>query len=579
MSDIKVSVIIPVYNVENYLERAVDSVLNQTLSDIEIILVDDGSPDQSPKICDNYARMYPGRIKVIHNQNEGLGFARNSGLKLAKGEYVAFIDSDDTLEPDMYESMYNTAVLGGCDIVMCDVNIVYVGKGMSKISKCYPHERVSLGDYIKNGENITYSVNKLFRRSLWQSAEYEKMLFEDIALIPALLSHAKHLGYVSRPFYNYYRREGTLSTTDTGGTADIIKAYERFLDRCDMRYSDEMAYAAAKQILWNMTQSRTLFEADFIDFINRYKSRLLLNPYIAKDKNVKRILDYIDKSVIEDNIICPALDGPPPEGYLENISVNFTRSSLIIIGPDFYDKSSLPQSVNDALFEGDLDFASGYFALRALYEMGGIVVAKSMRAGLGLKRLRLQKVFFGFEGDEQILDSCFGAQKHSHVIQALLLSFEGDNIYNRARLRLCERIRDFLIISFGLKPNGRRQLLGDTVEVLLPSVLAYDLKDGQNCCKKELFAPPGHELVSESVLKLWSQRIMENWNLYKSALGEKNVKPQKQPMPQIITKPDEAYTISQVEKVIANYESSTSWKVTRPLRALGRLIKRGDRSK
>ena len=83
MSDIKVSVIIPVYNVENYLERAVDSVLNQTLSDIEIILVDDGSPDQSPQICDNYARMYPGRIKVIHNQNEGLGFARNSGLKLA----------------------------------------------------------------------------------------------------------------------------------------------------------------------------------------------------------------------------------------------------------------------------------------------------------------------------------------------------------------------------------------------------------------------------------------------------------------------------------------------------------------
>ena len=76
MSDIKVSVIIPVYNVENYLERAVDSVLNQTLSDIEIILVDDGSPDQSPKICDNYARMYPDRIKVIHKQNEGLGFAR-----------------------------------------------------------------------------------------------------------------------------------------------------------------------------------------------------------------------------------------------------------------------------------------------------------------------------------------------------------------------------------------------------------------------------------------------------------------------------------------------------------------------
>ena len=108
-SDIKVSVIIPVYQVENYLERAVDSVLAQTLEEKEIILVDDGSQDGSPEICDRYAGEYPGLIQVIHKENEGLGMARNTGVRASRGEYVAFLDSDDTVEPEMYEEMYRKA--------------------------------------------------------------------------------------------------------------------------------------------------------------------------------------------------------------------------------------------------------------------------------------------------------------------------------------------------------------------------------------------------------------------------------------------------------------------------------------
>jgi len=101
----KVSIIIPCYGVEKYLDRCMDSILKQTLNDIEIILVDDGSPDRVPEMCDNYASRDP-RIRVIHKPNAGLGYARNSGLEIATGEFVAFVDSDDYIDIGMYEALY-----------------------------------------------------------------------------------------------------------------------------------------------------------------------------------------------------------------------------------------------------------------------------------------------------------------------------------------------------------------------------------------------------------------------------------------------------------------------------------------
>lgn len=115
----KISIIVPIYNVEKYLDRCVNSLICQTLTEIEIILVDDSSPDNCPKMCDEYAKK-DGRIKVIHKQNGGLGFARNSGMEKATGEYVAFVDSDDYVETDMFELMYNAAKSCDADFVRAD---------------------------------------------------------------------------------------------------------------------------------------------------------------------------------------------------------------------------------------------------------------------------------------------------------------------------------------------------------------------------------------------------------------------------------------------------------------------------
>ena len=130
----KVSIVIPVYNVEKYLDRCVNSVLNQTLKEIEIILVDDGSPDRCPEMCDRYSEQ-DSRIKVIHKINGGLGMARNSGMQIANGEFVAFVDSDDFVQKDMYEKFYESAKGNNLDVCVGGFYRVSRDGG---INSCYP---------------------------------------------------------------------------------------------------------------------------------------------------------------------------------------------------------------------------------------------------------------------------------------------------------------------------------------------------------------------------------------------------------------------------------------------------------
>ncbi len=147
----KISIIIPVYNVEKYLNRCVDSILNQSLQDFEIILVNDGSTDSSPKICDEYVQQ-DERIHVIHKQNARVAAARNDGIKVAQGEFISLIDSDDWIEPTMLEEMYSTATQFGCDFVMCD--------------------------FTKKGKEVEYTVSQPIGEGFYDRERIEKELFK-----------------------------------------------------------------------------------------------------------------------------------------------------------------------------------------------------------------------------------------------------------------------------------------------------------------------------------------------------------------------------------------------------------------
>ena len=163
----KISVIIPVYNVEQYLDRCLESVVNQTLEDIEIILVNDGSTDNSLKTCEKFAQK-DNRIKIINRKNSGLAAVRNAGLKEASGEYIGFIDSDDWVDTDYYEKLYNTAKKYNSDIAYAD--FIRRGKHKNKKRMKFEKEIVSteIRDKIDNCKNLTLGCvwNKIYRKEL-----------------------------------------------------------------------------------------------------------------------------------------------------------------------------------------------------------------------------------------------------------------------------------------------------------------------------------------------------------------------------------------------------------------------------
>ncbi len=214
----KVSIIVPVYKVEQYLKRCVDSLVNQTLQDIEIILVDDGSPDNCPQMCDEFAQL-DSRIKVVHKQNGGAASARNMGLDIANGNYIAFVDSDDYIDKTMYESMLNIACDNNCDFVMCDCikeypdkNVIYthnIRAGFydkkQLINEHYPHLLIM--------ENVEYPATIsnwlfLFKRKLIEdkSIRYDTGIkySEDLLFGAKLLYKSESFYYMKgEAFYHY----------------------------------------------------------------------------------------------------------------------------------------------------------------------------------------------------------------------------------------------------------------------------------------------------------------------------------------------------------------------------------------
>lgn len=207
----KVSIIVPVYNTGLYLDKCLTSLVNQTLKDIEIIIVNDGSTDNSGDIIATYQKQYPGKIKIITQPNSGQGKARNVGIKQAKGEYLGFVDSDDWIELDMYEKMYNKAIKEKADIVLCDLKMVFDN-----------YELVILGTDNNLQPKITskqYFVslagpcNKIYKKELFDKYNInflEGYIYEDLATIPLLGLYANAIYYFKEPLYNYYQRQNSI---------------------------------------------------------------------------------------------------------------------------------------------------------------------------------------------------------------------------------------------------------------------------------------------------------------------------------------------------------------------------------
>lgn len=302
-----ISVIVPVYNTEKYLDKCMQSILGQTYGNLEIILIDDGSTDGSSEKCDSYAKV-DSRVRVIHKKNGGQSSARNVGLDICKGKYISFVDSDDWIEPDMYSFLYKQLETFDMRLAVCGRYDVYENskeKTVGKSLECNGiFDSYDVLPKMAVGKLSDFSVcDKLHHRDLWHSIRFpEGEIYEDFAVMYKVLMAAEKVVLCDIPFYVYYHRK---NSTVTSGFRESLNAYPKqtklFLLYIIDKYPEYTKYAIWTHIKAIQFVLISLLKSDTLTYIS-YNS--LYDDYIQDIKKYRKIWKADSLFSYHDRLIC-----------------------------------------------------------------------------------------------------------------------------------------------------------------------------------------------------------------------------------------------------------------------------------
>lgn len=319
----KISIIVPVYNCEKYISNCINSILEQSFKDFELILVDDGSSDRSFEICESFAKK-DNRVRAIHQPNSGVSRARNRGLDEAKGEYIGFVDGDDCIDKEMYERLYKNLADNNADISICGIVNCFVKKdGTTEKVRQSPVD----GFWIFSGEQALkealqsrlYSVNpvnKLFKKELFDKLRYpEGKISEDAFLIPVVISKAGKVVYDSKPMYYYLRRENSITTSNFSDRDwDVVEAYKNHLNMVSEKFPN-LKEVAKFRYLWAYTyvidkimlsENSENYLEDFkkaFNFIKKNILQIIFNPYFSLKRKIAVMVLLINKKIYKKMIM------------------------------------------------------------------------------------------------------------------------------------------------------------------------------------------------------------------------------------------------------------------------------------
>ncbi|MFC7347419.1 glycosyltransferase family 2 protein [Chryseobacterium zhengzhouense] len=293
----KVSVIVPVYNVENYLPKCLDSLLSQTLQNIEILVVDDGSTDRSAEIIRQYSEKYPAKIKAFTKENGGLSDARNFGIERACGDFFGFVDSDDYVSETMFEEMLSLAERHDAEMVICNIQKVDEHGSITQKLTQIPNmpEKIDLESNFSVFSDLSYfACNKLFRKELFTKKRFKKGVhFEDIQLIPQLLLECKTLAQTQKFHYQYLERTDSITKTHNERGLDILKAVEDV----EEAFESSSYFSKKKELLGFQVLQGVYSYLAYLAFVKNetlfYKMSHELDRFVKKrGVKIKDILSY-----------------------------------------------------------------------------------------------------------------------------------------------------------------------------------------------------------------------------------------------------------------------------------------------
>lgn len=300
MKNDKISIVVPIYNMENYLNKCINSIINQTYSNIEILLIDDGSTDKSSEMCDNWEKR-DNRIRVFHKKNGGLSDAKNYGIEHATGEYIGFVDSDDWIEHDMYEQLYNEAKNNKADIVICGRYLEYDNHTIEQLK----NERIIMNSkeaIIKLNTFYGFdmsSCDKLYNINLFKNIRfpYGKKC-EDAYVTYKLFGNAKKIEYFPKCFYHYLQRNNSISKNKLLNK-DLVYAAQEQTEYISSKYDDIkhigiINYAFSIKLLYEMAIERNIrIDEELKKYkkeIKEYKKIITSSNYLNKKKKIAFIL-------------------------------------------------------------------------------------------------------------------------------------------------------------------------------------------------------------------------------------------------------------------------------------------------
>lgn len=295
MKDVLISIIVPVYKVEKYLNKCIDSILSQSFTNFELILVDDGSPDNCGKICDEYANK-DNRIKVIHKENGGLSDARNAGIGLSCGEYLAFIDSDDYISTEFIKTLYDLAKNNDAEISVCDAVLVKEEEN----AEYFYNEQFEVFNKEQSLLNLTYyrkitvnAWNKLYKKELFDDIRYPKgKLYEDLATTYKLFNKCNKVVYTPSKLYAYLQRD----TSIMGQTGYKMKKDKvEIVDEMADFFSSNENYPKIFAGIFNYIINDVYKMASSGNLIACEEYRVELKKWYKKYKNIIKTCQFISK--------------------------------------------------------------------------------------------------------------------------------------------------------------------------------------------------------------------------------------------------------------------------------------------
>lgn len=299
-----ISIIVPIYKVEEYLEKCIESILAQSITNFELILIDDGSPDECGKICDFYESK-DNRIKVVHKQNEGLSAARNSGLNIAEGDYVGFVDSDDWIHKEMYEILLTLLIDNNADIAQCEFIRTFdeeesVDNSQRNTIETFDNNESLKNIYNKKAISTVVSWNKLYKRELFEYIRFPKgKIHEDEFTTHKLLYKSKKLVYTNKVLYFYRQTPNSIMNSKFNKKRlDILDAMQERLEFAELIQNEIFINETLQKYMFRLVsfyykcKKEIPEEKDIIKDIKKRSDLLFFKYYINSKSKIRSKIKY-----------------------------------------------------------------------------------------------------------------------------------------------------------------------------------------------------------------------------------------------------------------------------------------------